>query len=232
MIVQLPMATQPDHGRHAEVARGSLRIVAAGGAGLATGQVVRVLLEMARAGMAREADALAALLSAPGVRKAPQVQLVAASGAFAVLHMSLLCRLEGDCSQKNSTRGVNVSQSCSWRTGGGACCCHCAGPSHGATDAAVLRSGETCGSLPARQSGACCGFTYLLLHPRLFLPVNRRSHQSSALGSLAGLVALAALFTHSWRAGNALSAIQEWTKQVESSSADPDKITILAPRTI
>lgn len=57
----------------AEVARGALRIVAAGGAGLATEQVVRVLLEMARAGMAREADALAALLSAPGVRKAPQV---------------------------------------------------------------------------------------------------------------------------------------------------------------
>ena len=37
-------------------------------------QVVRVLLEMARADMAREADALAALLSAPGVRKAPQVR--------------------------------------------------------------------------------------------------------------------------------------------------------------
>lgn len=47
--------------------------MAAGAAGLATEQVIRVLLEMARAGMAREADSLAALLSAPGARKAPQV---------------------------------------------------------------------------------------------------------------------------------------------------------------
>lgn len=61
------------------MARGALRIVAAGGAGLATEQVVRVLLETARAGMAREADALAALLSAPGVRKAPQVGLYCAA---------------------------------------------------------------------------------------------------------------------------------------------------------
>jgi hypothetical protein len=49
---------------------------------------------------------------------------------------------------------------------------------------------------------------------------------------IAGLVALAALFTHSWRAGNALNAIQEWTKQLEISSADPEKITIVAPRTV
>lgn len=48
--------------------------MAAGAAGLATEQVIRVLLEMARAGMAREADSLAAVLSAPGARKAPQVQ--------------------------------------------------------------------------------------------------------------------------------------------------------------
>ncbi len=38
-----------------------------------------MLLEMARAGMAREADALAAVLSAPGVRKAPQVVALAAA---------------------------------------------------------------------------------------------------------------------------------------------------------
>lgn len=56
-----------------EVARGALRIVVAGAAGLAADQVVRVLLEMARAGMAREADSLATVLSAPGVRKSPQV---------------------------------------------------------------------------------------------------------------------------------------------------------------
>ncbi len=60
-------------GPGAEVARGALRIVAAGAAGLAPEQVIRVLLEMARAGMAREADSLAAVLSAPAARKAPQV---------------------------------------------------------------------------------------------------------------------------------------------------------------
>lgn len=74
MPVKLPTDGLVVTGAVAEVARGALRIVVAGAAGLAADQVVRVLLEMARAGMAREADSLATVLSAPGVRKAPQVR--------------------------------------------------------------------------------------------------------------------------------------------------------------
>lgn len=46
----------------------------------------------------------------------------------------------------------------------------------------------------------------------------------------AGLVALASLYTHAWRAGNALNALNEWTRQLETSSGDPDaRVTIQAP---
>ena len=64
-----------------EVAKGALRVLARAGSGLPTHQVVRLLLEMARAGMGPELNALAAVLSAPGVRKAPEVVALAAAVA-------------------------------------------------------------------------------------------------------------------------------------------------------
>mmetsp|Transcript_12197 Transcript_12197/g.36597 ORF Transcript_12197/g.36597 Transcript_12197/m.36597 type:complete len:1238 (-) Transcript_12197:225-3938(-) len=135
----LQLAAAANSANETEVARGALRIVAAGAAGLATEQVIRVLLEMARAGMAREADSLAALLSAPGARKAPQVVALAAAIAQDPL-------------------------------------------------------------------------------------IVQETLQSS------GLVALASLYTHAWRAGNALNALNEWTRQLETSSGDPDaRVTIQAP---
>ena len=65
----------------AEVAKGALRVLARAATGLPTQQVVRLLLEMARAGMGQELNALAAVLSAPGVRKAPEVVALAAAVA-------------------------------------------------------------------------------------------------------------------------------------------------------
>jgi len=63
------------------VAKGALRVLARAATGLPTQQVVRLLLEMARAGMGQELNALAAVLSAPGVRKAPEVVALAAAVA-------------------------------------------------------------------------------------------------------------------------------------------------------
>lgn len=104
-------------------------------------QVVRLLLEMARAGMGPELNKLAAVLSAPGVRKAPEVVALAA----AVAPDEALCQ-------------QTLSQ--------------------------------------------------------------------------AGLVGLAALYTHAWRAGNALQALQEWTKQLTRSVADPKaRISVHPPLT-
>ena len=65
----------------ADVAKGALRVLARAATGLPTQQVVRLLLEMARAGMGQELNALAAVLSAPGVRKAPEVVALAAAVA-------------------------------------------------------------------------------------------------------------------------------------------------------
>lgn len=76
----------------------------------------------------------------------------------------------------------------------------------------------SCMLVPLPESNPLCCKVASHVHPFSFMHT--------------GLVALAALFTHSWRAGNALNAIQEWTRQLEGSSADPDKITIVAPRTI
>jgi len=122
-----------------DVAKGALRVLARAGSGLPTHLVVRLLLEMARAGMGPELNALAAVLSAPGVRKAPEVVALAA----AVAPDEALCQ-------------QTLSQ--------------------------------------------------------------------------AGLVALAALYTHAWRAGNALQALQEWTKQLSRSTADPDaRISVHPP---
>ena len=71
----------PVRRRFAEVAKGALRVLARAATGLPTRQVVRLLLEMARAGMGQELNALAAVLSAPGVRKAPEVVALAAAVA-------------------------------------------------------------------------------------------------------------------------------------------------------
>ena len=66
---------------HPDVAKGALRVLARAATGLPTQQVVQLLLEMARAGMGQELNALAAVLSAPGVRKAPEVVALAAAVA-------------------------------------------------------------------------------------------------------------------------------------------------------
>lgn len=105
-------------------------------------QVVRVLLEMARADMSREADALAALLSAPGVRKAPQVR-AHCDPAVACCQPSSLsaCVLHMQAATMATSVGPHKSRAVRlpMRAGRGARCCCGAGPGHSAADPAVLR---------------------------------------------------------------------------------------------
>jgi hypothetical protein len=63
----------------ADVARSALRVLARGAAGLSPEQVVRVLLQMARAGMSTELNDFVAVLAAPGARKSPEVVALAAA---------------------------------------------------------------------------------------------------------------------------------------------------------